>query len=115
MGGILLMLARANTTISILRGQTVDTFGDEEPTNTPVATGVLASIIAHTTIATIASQEEPMIMTYVTGRVGYNTDIKVNDRILDERSGVTYTVDSFSAGDYIVAKPDTRLNLKVIT
>jgi hypothetical protein len=109
-------MARATTTISILRGDSAaDAYGDIEPSDTPVYTGIPASIMERTKHVFTADAPTPMIVRYSTGRVGNSTDLRVGDRIKDESSGVLYAVDGFGKPSSPVHAQDIRIELRIIT
>lgn len=92
----------ANTTISILRGTGFDSFGDIEDQPVVIASGVpaflsspgmsaLRPLIMGTT-AYPPSTEMPAIVRAITLILPGNTDLTINDQVLDEGTNITYPV-----------------------
>jgi hypothetical protein len=108
--------ARATTRVTILRGETApDEYLDTNAALTPAYTGIPASIIERTQHMFSVDYPNPTIVRYVTGRVGAETDIQENDRILDEWTGVIYAIDDSIKPNSPVNSPDIRMNLKQVT
>lgn len=110
------MNAAATTTISVLRGvASVTTYGDPVDDTTPVTTGIPASILERRRSYLPASGSAPETVISYTGRVRSGTDVRVDDRVLDERSGDMYVVDSVANVANPVMRNDTRLDLRRVT
>lgn len=109
------MIAQANTRISVLRGTSVDVFGDEIDTDTPVATGIPASIVEQTRRVTTRDDPTPRIVRYAVGRVTAGTDITDQDRLRDESTGAVYIVDAVSQMTSAAVAADLRLDLRRTT
>lgn len=109
------MLARATTTLSVLRGTSTDGYGDEVDTDTIAATGIPASLVEQTRRVTSRDDPTPRIVRYTVGRVTAGTDITDQDRIRDERTGDTYIVDAVSAMTSAAVAADLRLDLRRTT
>jgi hypothetical protein len=107
--------ARATTTISILRGTTVDSFGDPVDSATVVATGITASIIEQSKMATTADDTTPRQVRSYTGRLPAGTNIQAGDRIKDEKTNVIYVFDAATAVANPVRGADIRLDLRRVT
>jgi len=109
------MLATPTTLVSILRGTTTDTYGDEVDTDTLVYADLPASIME--TMRTVFSQDAatPMIVRVVTGRVGGGTDIRVGDRLLDQATSQRYMADSFTRSSSPIHTPDVVLDLRYVS
>ncbi len=100
------------TTISILRGTSTDVYGDVTDTATVAASGIPASILEQRkTVFTPADNRVQQIGMF-TGRVSQLVDVRIGDRIQDERTGTIYVLDNIST----VASPalgnDRRLDLR---
>ncbi len=100
------------TTISILRGTSTDVYGDVTDTATVAASGIPASILEQRkTVFTPADHRVQQIGVF-TGRVSQLVDVRIGDRIQDERTGTIYVLDNIST----VASPalgnDRRLDLR---
>lgn len=109
------MKGRANTTVSILRGTTTDAFGDPADTATAVATGVTASIIQQRKIVTTPVDGTVRQVRFYTGRLPANTDIRVGDRIKDEKTNHIYMFDASADIGNAVRRNDLVLDLRRVT
>ncbi|MDH6448182.1 hypothetical protein M2155_000590 [Streptomyces sp. SAI-119] len=109
------MQAIATTTLAILRGTDSDEFGDERDTDTPIATGVPASLIEQSRRVTTRDDPTPRIVRYTVARVPARTDVLDQDRVRDERTGAIYIVDAVSGMANPVFEVDRRLDLRRTT
>jgi hypothetical protein len=109
------VLARATTTLSVLRGTGTDGYGDEVDTDKIVATGIPASLVEQTRRVTTRDDPTPRIVRYAVGRVTAGTDITDQDRIRDDRTGDTYIVDAVSTMNSAAVAADLRLDLRRTT
>lgn len=109
------MLAVATTTLTVLRGTTTDAYGDEQDTDTPVHTGIQASLTEQTRRVTTRDNPTPRIVRYAVARVTAGTDITDQDRVRDERTGATYIVDAVSQMANPAVAADLRLDLRRTT
>jgi hypothetical protein len=109
------MQAIATTTVSILRGTTTDDYGDERDTDTPVATGVPASLTEQSRRVTTRDDPTPRIVRYAVARLPARTDVTDQDRIRDERTGAVYIVDAVSGMTNPTFEVDRRLDLRRTT
>lgn len=88
------MNAVANTTIAIYRGSSQDSFGDEVDADTPVRTGVPASLIeGRPREVNSGTTNTPRVVRTATLRVNNSEMIRRGDRIKDESTGQFYRVD----------------------
>lgn len=109
------MQAVATTKVSILRGTTTDAYGDEQDTDTPVHTGIPASLVEQSRRVTTRDDPTPRIVRYAVARVPASTDVTDQDRLLDERTGAKYIVDAVSAMTNPALAVDRRLDLRRTT
>lgn len=109
------MIARATTTLSVLRGTSTDAFGDEVDSNTAVATGIPASLTEQTRRVTTRDDPTPRVIRYSVARVTAGTDITDQDRVMDERTGSVYIVDAVSSMNSAAVAADLRLDLRRTT
>lgn len=109
------MQAIATTRISILRGTTTDAYGDEQDTDTPIATGIPASLTEQSRRVTTRDDPTPRIVRYAIARVGAGTDVTDQDRVRDERTGAVYIVDAVSSMANPAVAADLRLDLRRTT
>ena len=113
--GRLLMIARATTMLTVYRGTTTDAFGDEQDTNTAVATGIPASLVEQTRRVTTRDNPTPRVIRYTVGRVTAGTDITDQDRVKDERTGAVFIVEAVSSMNSAAVAADLRLDLRRTT
>jgi hypothetical protein len=109
------MLARATTTLTVLRGTTTDAFGDEQDTDTAVATGIPASLTEQTRRVTTRDDPTPRIIRYAVGRVTAGTDITDQDRVKDEQTNQVFIVEAVSSMNSAAVAADLRLDLRRTT
>lgn len=109
------MLALATTTVTVYRGTSTDDYGDEQDTDTPVHTGIPASIVEQSRRVTTRDDPTPRIVRYAVGRVTAGTDITDQDRLRDERTGAVYIVDAVSQMTSAAVAADVRLDLRRTT
>lgn len=109
------MQAIATTRLTVLRGTTVDAYGDEQDTDTAVAVSVPASLTEQSRRVTTRDDPVPRIIRYTIARVSAGTDIRDQDRVRDERTGVVYIVDAPSSMANPVLAVDLRLDLRRTT
>jgi hypothetical protein len=109
------MYSRATTKISIFRGQTLDDgWGDVVDNNTVVASGVLASILEQKINSSPHVSTQPHNYRYARLRVKHGTDIKVNDRIYDERLNQTWSITNISPLQNPMVGQDLRVDLQFV-
>lgn len=109
------MQAIATTRITVLRGTTTDAFGDEQDTDTPVATDIPCALTEQTRRVTTRDDPTPRIIRYATARVPAGTDIRDEDRVRDQRTGAVYIVDAPSSMTNPALAVDLRLDLRRTT
>lgn len=108
------MYSRATTKITIYRGQGVDDWGDTIDNDTPAATGVLASILEQKIWSSPEVTTQPHNYRYARLRVKKGTDVRVNDRIYDERLHQTWTITNISPYQNPVVGQDLRIDLMFV-
>lgn len=108
------MYSRATTKITIYRGQSTDDWGDVIDNDTPVATGVLASILEQKTDTSPEVSTQPHNFRYARLRVKKGTDIQTNDRIYDERLNQTWTITNISPYQNPMLGQDLRVDLMFV-
>lgn len=106
------MNARATTTVQVLRGTTVDSYGDDADNGTVVAAGVLVSIVEDRPTTTTPESTHPRVVHNFIGRARGNLDIRAGDQLQDERSTSKYIVDSAIQPASAVRKNDLTLALR---
>lgn len=108
------MYSFATTRITIFRGQSEDEWGDTIDNDTPVATGVLASILEQKIFSSTEVTTQPHNYRYARLRVKKGTDIQTNDRIYDERNNETWTITNISKFQNPVLGQDLRVDLMFV-
>jgi hypothetical protein len=108
------MIGLATGRYTILRG-TVSTndYGDEVSTDGVLKTGVLGSVIEKSRQDFDPQSSRVVTLRTLTGRFGHGTDVTDGDRIKDEKTGVTYLVNSVTHSTALVNKPDVVVDLSV--
>lgn len=101
----------ATTTVAVLRGETVDAYGDAVAGSVAVAEGVPASLLERSRVTNDPATGEARTVTYSVARLKAGTDVVESDRIRDERAGVTYSVLSIRTRGSIVGHADLELEL----
>lgn len=102
----------ANTTISIYRGTTEDEYGDEVNGDTPLYTGIPASLIeGRPRQVESGTSGTPRVIRQATMRVIATTDIKRDDRVKDETTGYFWRIDAVGAAGNPAFTPDLRVDL----
>lgn len=105
----------ATTTISVLRGTVTDRYGDEADSDAVVATRIPASILEKPASGgRPASGRKDTPRGYFL-RVWKPVDIRQNDRVKDERTGLTYAVLTEAPSTNPVGLGSTRLDLQRVT
>ncbi|MFC5947073.1 hypothetical protein ACFQH9_02120 [Pseudonocardia lutea] len=109
------MYALANTTVSVLRGSTVDEFGDETDNETVAASGIIANIRETSSTFSDPGSTTPRVVRNVTCKLPSTTDVTETDRIKDETSGVIYTINTVTQEGGPGRTPDLALLLERTT
>lgn len=105
----------ATTTVTVLRGTAEDRYGDEIDTDTVVATRIAASILEKPVTGTRPASGRKDTPRGYTLRVWKSVDIQQNDRIRDEKTGLTYAVITDAPATNPVGLASTRLDLQRVT
>jgi hypothetical protein len=100
------------TTISILRGTSTDVYGDLTDTATVAASGIPASIIEQRKTVFTPADNRVQQVGFFTGRVSQLVDVRIGDRIQDERTGTIYVLDNISTVSSPALGNDSRLDLR---
>lgn len=108
------MQAVPTTTVSVLRGTSTTPAGDEVDNLTPLYTGIPASVMERTRTGIDDATQEPRVFRYTVCRLPAGTDIKDDDILLDERTGLRYAVSSVSVLSSPVHVPDLRVDLRYV-
>lgn len=106
------MNAVANTKVSIYRGTTEDGHGDEVDSDTPLHTGIPASLIeGRPRQVESGTSTTPRFIRAATLRVSATTDIQLYDRIKDEATNKFWRVDSLGGVGNPAYTTDLRVDL----
>lgn len=106
------MLTLATTTVSILRGESADAFGDETDTSTVLKAGIPASLIESTRTAMEPVSGTPRIIRTHVARLPAATDVTEDDRVKDERTNEIYIVVAVTRNANPVLAQPLRADLK---
>lgn len=109
------MQAIATTKVEILRGTATDAYGDEQDTDTVIASDIPASLTEQSRRVTTRDDPTPRIVRYAVARVPAGTDVSDQDRLRDQRTGAIYIVEATSSMANPTAVPDIRLDLRRTT
>lgn len=100
----------ATGSVSVYRGASVDSYGDEVSSRVVVATGLPISIHVSTLSKVDADSGKPYSVNYISALV-YGNDIRVGDRLRDEGADVKYVVENVTlSGPFVHGV--TRLSLR---
>lgn len=106
------MRGSANTKITILRGTEQDGYGDEVDSDAPIYTGVVASIISSTKRVYLPAEGATRVVHSYSGRCGAEVDLRKDDRVKDELTGVVYLVTELTDSTVLAGmKPDHTFTL----
>lgn len=105
----------ATTTVSVLRGVTTDDFGDPVDADTVVASGVPASLLETRSTARRHVEGRTDNVRAYNLRVRTNVALQRDDRIRDEQTGSTYTIDEVVTPINPVGHAATRVVLRKVT
>jgi hypothetical protein len=104
----------ANTTITILRGEGVDSWGDNVDADRPIKTGVPAAKGETNRQTERKDTDTPRNVRDYTFRFWRPVDIRDGDRIRDERDNQIYLVDSVVKPTQVVAATPIRVKARLI-
>lgn len=102
----------ATTTISVLRGSTVNDLDDEVDGTVPVYSKVPASIFEQAPIIQTTPEGTPRTIRRFVTRLPARISLRDEDRIKDERTGDIYIIDAIVKSQNPVFTPDRRVNLR---
>lgn len=109
------MYALASTRVSILRGTSTDDYGDETDEPTVVASGVLACIREVASRVQDRTTGTPRQIRRVEAQLPSPTDVRVGDRLRDDRHHLTYLVENVTAPGGPGHTADLEVELKRVT
>lgn len=106
------MYGLANCLISVLRGTSTDTWGDQVDNGAIAASGIPARILVRSRTVFDESTQEPRVVQIVSGAVASTADVRDGDQIRDDTHSVTYTVQSVTQPNGVGLVPDLELDLQ---
>jgi len=110
------VIGRVTTTVSILRGTSVNDYGDEVDESTPTHTGIPASLIEQSRRTYLPAEGAYRVIRFTRCRLTAGTDVRKDDRILDERTNRVYVVTELNDDPGSpVHRPDIILDLSRTT
>jgi hypothetical protein len=105
-----------NCTITLLRGSTVNQYGDEIDANDPLMTGIPATLIETGKSVQDPSTPTPRTIRQVYCSVPYWTGVLSTDRIMDERNSEVFMILSVTTPPTTIGAPvDLVLQLKRVS
>lgn len=110
------MRARATTTVTILRGDTTNSYGDTVSDNTtPIASGVIAAIQEQNRRVYLPAEGATRIIRTYTGKLPPTTNVQKLDRLRDERTNVVYLINELHQADNPAISLDISVELSRTT
>lgn len=91
------MYALASNLVSVVRGTTLNAYGDtvDDPDNAQViASGIPAQIVVTSSRAYDNTSQQIRVIQSIAGAVQSDTDIVESDQLVDDQTGATYIVES---------------------
>jgi hypothetical protein len=100
--------------VTITRG-TFQTAGDDEADSVqPIAINIPCSLVEQSALVMSPETGRSYDVETVAGLVGGRVDVRKGDRLLDQATGLIYTVDSVVHQSGILAGGDIRLRLRLL-
>jgi hypothetical protein len=106
------VIAVPNTTVTILGGNTESEYGDVLDSDTPAGTGIPCSIVEGRQIVSTESDAQARAVNYYTGRLPNGTVVTEKNRLRDDRTGETYSIDHVTRPHNAMIPQDVRLDLR---
>jgi hypothetical protein len=109
------VITTPTTTVSILGGAPTESeWGDPVESETVIRSGVPAAIHQQRRVIIPEGQTTPMSVRYWTGYLPAGTEINDQQRVRDERTGRTYTIDSVEQPAHPAMPQDVQLDLRSV-
>ncbi len=96
-----------------MRGTYTDDMDDVHDTTRPVQANVPASLVEQSSTVSSPETGRSYDVQSVAGLVNGSVDVRKGDRLLDQRSGLVYSVDSVVRSGVLVSA-DRRLRLRLL-
>ncbi len=109
------MYALATCTASVLRGISVNDWGDEQDAGTVIASGLICSITETSARGYDPSTQTPRVVRGIEGVLPSTTDITETDQLRDDTHGITYAIEAVSNPGTAGRATDLVLQLRRIT
>lgn len=110
------MLEISNTQISILRGQTVDAYGNKQDSGIAILTGVDACLVETSKTVMDRVSQTPRTVRTTTCVVPDWANVTTADQITDESSGSRYAIEDIVKPPTLIGAPvDIILTLRRVT
>ena len=98
-----------STTVSVLRGTSIDPYGDEVDIDAAVATALPAAITEGKQRTWNPAEQRGGVIEQYTIRFRPGVDVAEQDRLRDDNTGVIYQVREVNRPPRIVSAPDVRV------
>lgn len=100
------------TVAAILRGTTVDAYGDPQDASVVVEDDIPASIIDPVATVRTRGDTDPRVVRNTTIRLPAGTDVREDDRILDQTTGRIYAIDAVTSQQGYAFANDVRITAR---
>lgn len=109
------MYAIASCTATILRGTTIDQYGDPQDNGTPIASGVPFYIADTQDRVWDPATQTPRVVRMIDGQCQSDVDLRIGDQVRDDTNGITYIVNDVTQPYGAGWTSDLDVDLKRIT
>jgi hypothetical protein len=106
------MMELANTSLTVLRGLSVNSHGDLTDVGTPAYSGIPAALVESSKTVFDQATATPRIIRVSSAVVPDWADIVTSDTVMDERAGQYYMVISVTDQPSLGVPPDKLLSLR---
>lgn len=108
------MMGLATGRFSVLRGSTLNDYGDEVDGTTPALSGIGGSVIERSRKVFNPADGRVSTIRELTGRFPHGTDIQDGDRIKDEKTGEIFVVAAVYRGSNAIVPSDVVTDLTLV-
>jgi hypothetical protein len=102
----------ASATVAVLRGTTTDAYGDPVDADTAIRARIPIALAVTNRRVWVPAEQRHTRVSEITGRVGWNVDIREEDRLRDTKSGSIYLVEAVTRPPRVTGMEDVRLTLR---